>query len=102
MTPLPPDPDHFRDKPAEYAAWAARHFTAPPAWCARHWAPCPVEGRNGIAATLELTQRSLDRIPRDVRRRGASAMNSYMANWSPPMCCWLGDEEMAKVWAGVP
>jgi hypothetical protein len=29
-------------------------------------------------------------------------MNSYMANWSPPMCCWLGDEEMAKVWAGVP
>jgi len=94
------DPGQFRGKPGEFQAWAVEHFDANPSWCAKHWAPCPVEGRNGIAASIELMQRSLERIPADVRRRGASAMNSYMANWTTPTCCWLGDEEMAKVWAG--
>lgn len=93
------DPDHFRGKPVAYQAWAAAHFDANPTWCARHWAPCPVEGRNGIAATLELIRRSVERIPPEVRRRGATAMNSYMENWLPPTCCWLGDEQMAQVWA---
>jgi len=96
------DPEYFRGKPDAYQAWAAENFQPGPVWCARHWAPCPVEGRNGIAATITLTQRSIQRMPADVRRAAASAMNSYMANWSPPTCCWLGDEEMAKVWQDVP
>jgi len=94
-----PDPEQFRGKPVAYQAWAAEHFQPNPQWCARHWAPCPVDGRNGIAASLELMKRSLERIPPEVRRRGATAMNSYMANWLPPMCCWLGDEQMTQVWA---
>jgi len=29
-------------------------------------------------------------------------MNSYMANWTTPTCCWLGNAEMAKIWQHVP
>jgi hypothetical protein len=93
-----PPPDFTGDLEG-YLRWREEN-PAPfnPLWCARHWAPCPVEKKNGIVASLILTRRQIDGMPRAVRRGGPTAMNSWQANQTTPLCCRLGDDEMAKVW----
>lgn len=58
-------------------------------WCARHWAPCPILGGNGVKATLML----LSEIP-DWSTRVASA--------DGPLCCHLGDRVIYVIWGQCP
>lgn len=69
-----------------------------PTWCAKHWAPCPVGGLNGLSATIIMTQRQIAEMPIEVRNAGTTAMNSWLANQVVPYCCKIGDEEVVKVW----
>jgi len=95
----PADPNAFRGNSEAFLAWAAEHWQQGPQWCPKHWMPCPVEGRNGINATMLLMPAMLESIPQDVRDCGPSAMNSWMANTLQPVCCRLGDEAIARIWA---
>jgi hypothetical protein len=101
MTTESLDPHHFRDKLAEWLAWAAENFPSNPDWCARHWAPCPVGGRNGVAAAVVMFRESLQLMPPAVVRAGGTAIESWRHNQLVPACCRLGDERVAAVWALV-
>src|SRR5581483_3386703 len=69
---------------------------------APHWMPCPVEGKPGLLVSTILMVESLAMMPRDLARRSGSAlttaMNSWLANQTRPLCCELGDEKMAWLW----
>lgn len=69
-------------------------------WCARHWAPCPVFGANGIGASIELMLIFAEEIcpPYAV---SAASRNRELAKVSP-LCCHLGDERMYEIWAQWP
>lgn len=55
-------------------------------WCARHWAPCPGLGGNGLLATVKLTVIVLEkRLPS-----------------TSPYCCQLGDQAMYDLWGTCP
>ena len=89
--------DRFLNDLDGYLAWAKDNFTSKGQWCARHWAPCPTEGRNGIVASILMMQKAVGLMPSDVQT--PAAMNSWMANLIEPICCKLGDEAMAEIWA---
>ena len=55
-------------------------------WCARHWAPCPLLGGNGIKATLLLVE---------------AAINETI-DTRAPLCCRLGDQAMYDIWGKCP
>jgi hypothetical protein len=95
------DPDRFRGDPDGYLAWAEENYRPNPQWCARHWAPCPVEGRNGLAASIRLTQLTIEEMPDEVRK-SPKLMNEWQEAQEEPTCCRLGDERMAEIWAEVP
>jgi hypothetical protein len=95
------DPDAFRGKPDEYLAWAAENHRSNTMWCARHWMPCPVDGKPGVVASVILQVEALGDVPADVARPGVdwtTAVNSWFANQTVPVCCKLGDEKMAWLW----
>lgn len=92
-------PDRFRGRLAEYLAWTEVNPMNNPNWCPRHWAPCPVDGRNGLQAGLLVMQESLNLMPLSVARGSASAKNSWIRNQTTPTCCQLGDDKMAAIWA---
>jgi hypothetical protein len=98
QTPL--EPPDFRGKPQEFLAWAKANHQWNPSWCPRHWLPCPVDGRNGLLATVRIMQLAVEQMPTDVAQGGPTAMNSWMANQTRPLCCRLGDARMAELWAG--
>lgn len=95
--------DHFRGRLMEWLAWASdrKNWRNSSEWCARHWAPCPVDGANGIAATVVLFKAALALMPADVLSAGGSAINSWKANQLVPTCCQLGDELVVEIWARV-
>jgi hypothetical protein len=64
-------------------------------WCARHWAPCPCLGANGIGATTELMQYFLNKYASNLK--GAAAVNRKMAEIGR-LCCDAGDEYMYELW----
>jgi hypothetical protein len=95
------DPDRFLGKPDEYLAWAETNHRFNPNWCPRHWMPCPVEGKPGMLATVILFGESFAHMPDNIAPPGsnpASAMNSWMANQTTPLCCKIGDEKIAWLW----
>ncbi len=55
-------------------------------WCARHWAPCPILGANGIGASVALMQVFVNEQMRAAGR----------------LCCALGDERMYELWGRWP
>lgn len=91
------DPKYQRRAPEEYQAWAREHFPANPEFCARHWAPCPVGGRDGVRALKIVLKAGLALVPADVTT--LSALNSWRANQLVPTCCRFGDDVMARIWA---
>ena len=65
-------------------------------WCARHWAPCPLLGANGIGCTVEVMQIFLNEI-KPANLTSPAAINRYMHNVGK-LCCTLGDERMYEIW----
>jgi hypothetical protein len=93
------DPDRFRGQLSGYLAWAAFHWSGNPDWCARHWAPCPVEGRNGIKATSLVFHLAFHAMPAEVQQGTAVAQNLWRHTQKLPSCCRLGDQKIADIWA---
>lgn len=94
----PPD---FTGRLNDYLAWAETNMPkSNPHFCARHWAPCPVEGKPGLVTSVILMTEALldlEWMPL-AARTSPDAMNSWQANKTTPYCCTLGDEKMAWLW----
>lgn len=82
-----------------YLAFAEKNNPFNPQWCPKHWAPCPVQGKLGMLATVLLMGESFALIPDGVS--SASALNSWWANQTVPACCQLGEEKMDFLWRFV-
>lgn len=95
-----PPPDFSGDLEG-FLAWSEKNYKWNPQWCAKHWAPCPVEKKPGLLASVILAQHNISLMPDDVRRGGATAMNSWQENQTSPVCCRLGDEFMDSLWEEV-
>ena len=67
-------------------------------WCARHWAPCPILGANGMGAATELMSVFINEI---ATGGGAEAMNAQMQAVGR-ICCTLGDQRMYEIWGHWP
>lgn len=88
-----------------YLEWAQDNFDDDGTWCARHWARCPVDGENGLLASVRLMQAFVSYlVPDDVHKmpepQRSQQVNSLMMNRTRPICCELGDEYMDRLWAG--
>ena len=97
------DPERFRDDLEGWLAWAEENWKAGQGWCPRHWSPAPVEGRNGIVASLAVLAAALEELaPKHVRRSSgrsaAPALNAWLAKLEKPLCCLLGDDRVAAIW----
>ena len=69
-------------------------------WCARHWAPCPCLGANGIGASAEVMQIFVSEMaPKG--SHSPAAMNRHLHN-AGRLCCTLGDERMYEIWGRWP
>lgn len=93
--------------PLEKAAWFDQfspHLEtvgANESWCARHWAPCPLFGANGIGATMDVIRRFLDAMRAEVDIVTPADLNRRMSEVGQ-LCCWLGDEAMYDIWGQWP
>lgn len=67
-------------------------------WCARHWAPCPLLGANGVGATLELMQMFLQGL----HAGGDTAQMNAALEAAGHLCCALGDDRMYELWGHWP
>ena len=72
-------------------------------WCGRHWAPCPVFRANGLQAAAAVLNEFVARVlaPAGIGPRDFEAANAKLAE-TGKLCCWLGDEEMYRIWARCP
>lgn len=77
---------------------ALRHIKGNDQWCARHWAPCPLLGANGVGAATELMQVFVDEIATE---RTPEGLNAEMQR-TGRLCCALGDDRMYKIWGHWP
>lgn len=91
------DAPDFVGRLDEYLDWARHNFRNSPVFCARHWAPCPVEGKPGLLMSIVMQVELMGLMPADVG--DATGMNSWMANRVTPLCCELGDAKMDWLWA---
>jgi hypothetical protein len=86
----------------EATAWFDQFPDAPgwehDQWCARHWAPCPILGANGIGAATELMQIFVNEI---ATGRTPAALNAQMQA-AGRICCTLGDARMHEIWGHWP
>ena len=87
------------------AEWFDQFPDAPgwehPQWCARHWAPCPLLGANGIGAATEVMTAFANEIASADRGTSPEAMNAQMEA-AGKLCCTLGDERMYEIWGHWP
>lgn len=67
-------------------------------WCARHWAPCPLLGANGIGATTELMSIFLNELASAATPDGLNTEMQAMGR----ICCTLGDDRIYDLWAHWP
>lgn len=74
-----------------------------PQWCGRHWAPALVLGANGLHACMVVMDRFVNDIliPEGISPRDYEAANARFESFGK-LCCWLGDEEMYRVWGQCP
>lgn len=99
-------PLDFYGKYDEYIEWSEENAQKSSQWCARHWAPCPVEGLNGVMATITLIQKTFEMMPEEITTMTdagaqAEAANAWMLSQEEPICCQLGDDEMTRLWLDV-
>jgi hypothetical protein len=69
-------------------------------WCARHWAPCPVLGANGIGAFTEVMTVYIEELM-PANLKSADARNRALEK-AGLLCCALGDERMYEIWGHWP
>jgi len=67
-------------------------------WCARHWAPCPIFGANGIGASIEMASVFMNEW---TTARTPEQINADMHN-AGKICCTLGDDRMYEIWGHWP
>lgn len=87
----------FFDQFADLAATPPVPAGSP--WCSRHWAPCPLLGCHGKAASLELARIFGTELP--PWANSPAARKRELAKQSP-LCCKLGDERMYELWGHWP
>jgi hypothetical protein len=98
--------DNPQRKPSrhdEATAWFNQFPEAPDwpdggQWCARHWAPCPLLGANGIGAATELMSVFINEI---AAPGSADELNAQLET-AGRLCCTLGDERMYDLWGCWP
>lgn len=99
---IPEEPEHFRGDLIGYLAWARQGFVDGPLWCPTHWAPAPVEGANGLLATIRLITLYLETLPRSVRRLKepvrSQQLNAYLHARATPFCCEAEPAELEAIW----
>lgn len=98
------EPPDFTGDLDGYLEWAKDNMKPSPMFCARHWAPCPVEGKAGMILTVLMMQAFIAYlVPADVgdmpEPQRSQQLNSLMENRTAPACCELGDEYMDAMWA---
>ena len=67
-------------------------------WCARHWAPCPILGANGLGAATELMSVFINEIASACTPEALNAEMQHVGK----LCCTLGDERMFEIWGHWP
>ncbi len=70
-------------------------------WCARHWAPCPLLGANGIGAAVEVMSAWLEDGQLAGVDHSPEALNARLDSRGP-VCCQLGDDKMFEIWGHWP
>lgn len=95
---VPDSPEFFLGKPELFMEWASQkgNWRDSPQFCARHWMPCPVEGKPGLLVTVIIMTESFGLMPPGVTT--PEQMNSWQANMTTPYCCQFGDEKMDWLW----
>lgn len=65
--------------------------------------PCPCLGANGISASLMVVSLFVKRVltPAGLTGKDHDAANAKMEEVGR-LCCWLGDEEMYRIWSECP
>ena len=69
-------------------------------WCARHWAPCPDLGANGIGPAVEVMKIWLGEIA--PKGSYSAAARNRQLEAAGRICCTLGDERMYEIWGHWP
>lgn len=92
-------PDQFRGNLSGWLQWAPRNWPGSPSryWCFTHWAPVPVEGKDGHAATTALRRHAEAAIS----GRNQIQVDTWVANQSDNLCCILGDEVVNQIWSDI-
>lgn len=88
---LPP----YDDWPNNYGVTKPLTFESDQ-WCARHWAPCPVLGYNGIGMAVTIQKYYLEHI-KPPNLHAPEALNRHMHSIGR-LCCTIGDEKMYSMW----
>jgi hypothetical protein len=79
--------------------WPPEDWPTDGQWCARHWAPCPALGGNGIGASMDLLHIFVNEVAGEAKT--ADEMNARMSA-AGHLCCALGDERMYALWGKWP
>lgn len=87
--------DQFTRHP-QFAEMEAATDTSEHWWCARHWAPCPAFGANGIGMTVEMASIFLNEFAGP--EATPSLLNAMLDAADKPLCCRLGDDRMYALW----
>lgn len=77
-------------------------------WCARHLEPFRARWPEGAGVAMvklfELAvadDRLIDRAPKDADGKAKTSSIDALLREHAPLCCWLGDERMAEVYAAA-
>jgi hypothetical protein len=81
--------------------WPPDNWPEKGQWCARHWAPAPALGANGIGAAVELQKIWLEELAPPTPRGDYKALNDALQK-AGHICCTLGDERMYDLWEKWP
>jgi hypothetical protein len=87
----------------QYISWADQQIDWPNngQWCPRHWAPCPVDGYNGVGASVEIMRTWAQAQPTITPEELNIAMRETIGIFGA-ICCALGDTVMSQVWENWP
>lgn len=100
---LNPGTDAFLGDKEGWLAFAevAEPFKENPYWCAEHWSPGPVEGRNYAAAMYAIVIATTLMIPKNLVTAKARARWVARRTQLDKVCCQMGDERIAAIWAEI-
>jgi len=87
----------------QFIAWADQQVGWPEngQWCPRHWAPCPLQGANGIGVAVDMLSRwsegEMTADPAELNEAMKQTVEEHGA-----ICCALGDTVMLELWSAWP